>query len=166
MSAPFPIQSKDTLLRCAHETTGVDMCVSPERFILLDTQVSSSPESMRAIIFAQALKKNKNQQHKQQPLLSPSLMFQMLLNDYPLPSDVTSHENFQEIQSIQLAVLMFSVCHVVIVLHEWLADVNFWKFLRTVEMLKYRIPDVASPTVTLSEDHSEQTEYYPDLGMI
>lgn len=88
----------------------------------------------------------------------------MLDGDYPLPAEVSSHENLQELQSLQLAVLLFSICHVVVVAHDWAADVDLWKFVRSVEMLKYRIPDVAAHMATLPDDHTEQNEYYPDIG--
>lgn len=135
---PFATQSQETALRCGHETVGVDMCVSPDRVIVLDTQ----------------------------PVLSPSILFQMLDGDYPLPADVSSHENLQELQSLQLAVLLFSICHVVVVAHDWAADVDLWKFVRSVEMLKYRIPDVAAHMATLPDDHTEQNEYYPDIVFV
>jgi len=40
---------------------------------------------------------------------------------------------------------------------------NFWKFVRSVEMLKFRIPDVAAPNLALSSDHDRHSEYYPDV---
>jgi len=57
---------------------------------------------------------------------------------------------------------MFSICHVVIIVSENI-DLHFWKFIRTVEMLKYRIPNIASPNLSLSSDHDENSEYYPDI---
>jgi protein SMG9 len=86
----------------------------------------------------------------------------MLDSDHPLPADISSHENLQELQSLQLAVFLFSICNVVVVMHDWAADVDLWKFIRSVEMLKYRIPDVAAHMATLPDDHTEQNEYYPD----
>jgi len=61
---------------------------------------------------------------------------------------------------------MFSVCQVVIVVQDWLTDIDLWKFVRTVEMLKYRIPDIASHMSTLPDDHTEQNEYYPDTVFV
>ena len=35
---PFPIESADTCMECAHQTVGVDMHVTADRVILLDCQ--------------------------------------------------------------------------------------------------------------------------------
>ena len=137
------------------------MCISPERFILLDTQVD---------LFVQSFVKYESESlifdiTPSQPVLSPSVLMQMMRNDQPLSSDMSSHENLQELQSLQLAVFMLSVCHVVIIATD-AVDINFWKFFRTVEMLKYRIPDVAAPNGIVADDHNADTEYYPDVGTI
>jgi len=140
---------------------GVDMCVSPERVILLDTQVCTATQLFISFLCTLFLTCEPNRQ----PILSPSILFQMLDNDYPLPADISSYENLQDLQSLQLAVLIFSICHIVILVHDWTLDIDLWKFIRSVEMLKYRIPDVAAHMATLPDDHTEQTEYYPEMSM-
>ena len=53
---------------------GVDLLVTAERLLLLDTQ----------------------------PLLSPSVMLDLVRRDSPLPADVQSHENLMELHSLRL----------------------------------------------------------------
>eukprot|EP00005_Dracoamoeba_jomungandri_P004270 CAMPEP_0174259672 /NCGR_PEP_ID=MMETSP0439-20130205/8481_1 /TAXON_ID=0 /ORGANISM="Stereomyxa ramosa, Strain Chinc5" /LENGTH=226 /DNA_ID=CAMNT_0015343659 /DNA_START=154 /DNA_END=835 /DNA_ORIENTATION=- len=132
--APFATQSEETYYQGTHETVGIDLTVTSDRFIFLDSQA----------------------------VLSASILAATMKSELPLPPDVISYENLQEVQSIKLAALMFSICHVVIIVSENI-DLHFWKFIRTVEMLKYRIPNIASPNLSLSSDHDENSEYYPDI---
>jgi len=82
--APFLSASLDARLRAEHGTVGIDVAVTPERLILLDTQ----------------------------PLLSASVLLAM--QGSALPPNAQSHENLHEVQALQLAMLVLSVCHVVV----------------------------------------------------
>ena len=44
--APFAPQDEETVLNAAHQTTGIDLLVTPERLLLLDTQPLLSPSIM------------------------------------------------------------------------------------------------------------------------
>ena len=80
---PFPPQSIEVVLGAAHQTVGVDVMLTPERLILLDTQ----------------------------PLLSPSVLLEMQRQQPPLPAEAQTYENLQELFSLRLSMLMLSVCH-------------------------------------------------------
>jgi len=136
---PFLPQTDESQYFAKHQTVGVDICITPDRLILLDTQ----------------------------PILSSSILTQMIKNEnkIPLTSDIVSYEHLNELQSIQLGVFILSVCHVVLIVQDFSTDLDLFKFTRTIEMLKYGIPDV-SITSTLSEGQSVETEYFPDIVFV
>ncbi len=110
------------------------MAVSAERVILLDSQVRGTRGMLSA-----------------QPVLSSGVLDKQIRNDTPLPDNVTTHEEATEVQSIQvgaqerrsrparcvallivqLAMFLFSVCHVVVVVQDSLPDAPFWKYALT-----------------------------------
>ena len=93
----FPVQSKEHLLFSQHCTTGVDISVTPERIILLDTQA----------------------------LFSPSALAELYKTEPPLPSECSSYEHMHELQSLQLAIFLLSVCHMVIAVQD--GNIIDWK---------------------------------------
>lgn len=103
----FPQQGEESVLDCTHETWGVDVHITPERVVLLDSQ----------------------------PLQSAAVLASMIREDVPLPQSSTMENTF-ELQSIQLALFMQSVCHVLIVATDWGPHVRLWKLLRTTLMLR------------------------------
>ncbi|CAG8447555.1 10767_t:CDS:2 [Acaulospora colombiana] len=84
----FSIQSVDALNFASHETMGIDIHVTSERIIILDTQ----------------------------PLFSLSVLEHAIRNDYI--SDNMSPELWLESQSLQVIVFLYSVCNVVITVTE------------------------------------------------
>ncbi|CAI2164524.1 12971_t:CDS:2 [Funneliformis geosporum] len=87
-----------------------------------------------------------------------SVLEHAIRNDY-IPENMTP-EVWLELQSLQLAVFLFSVCNVVIVVTESI-DYTTWNFLKKAEMLKYRIPEF--PTVPSLASIDNGIEYYPDI---
>ena len=85
------------------QASGVHAFVTSERTILLDVQ----------------------------PLLSSSLLDRSLAADkkHP-PSDFKYQENFVEMQSIELACLTLSICHVVIVAEDFFVDPNLFRLIQ------------------------------------
>ena len=68
--SPFPTQKIENLIECKHETSGIDIHVTPqERMIILDCQ----------------------------PLFSTSFLYQLYYKDSKLQSDTVSQENFNEL---------------------------------------------------------------------
>ncbi|CAG8438814.1 16937_t:CDS:2 [Funneliformis mosseae] len=92
------------------------------------------------------------------PISSLSVLEHAIRNDY-IPENMTP-EVWLELQSLQLAVFLFSVCNVVIVVTESI-DYSTWNFLKKAEMLKYRIPEF--PTVPSLASTDNGIEYYPDI---
>lgn len=128
----FPAQTEDHILRCAHCTTGMDIYISSNRLILLDTQ----------------------------PVLSPSLMDISVLQRKTAPIYDTTGINKSsaeyaslEIHSLQLSAFIFSVCHVVLFVQDWFIDPNLIRFIQTTEMLK--------PS-NITNRPEEYYEYFPE----
>mmetsp|Transcript_45490 Transcript_45490/g.74120 ORF Transcript_45490/g.74120 Transcript_45490/m.74120 type:complete len:427 (-) Transcript_45490:624-1904(-) len=143
---PFPIQSLDCILNGKYETTGVDITVTPDRMILLDTQA----------------------------VLSASVLAEMVRCDQTLPMEAVSFENWHELQSVQMGVFLFSVCHVVLVVQDWVGDFDMWRYVRTLEMLRscvphvaHAVPSAASPSVPVDpfavDEPDPSAEYVPDI---
>ncbi|XP_032667762.1 protein SMG9 isoform X2 [Odontomachus brunneus] len=106
----FPIQESSHHENATNCTTGIDIFVTKNRVIYLDTQpiLSISAFDNSASSFDQ--KKN--------------------------TSDFTNTETNLELQSLQFMAFLFSVCHVIIFVQDWFGDPNLVRFLQTAEMLK------------------------------
>lgn len=115
-----------------HMTNGVEMFITSERLILLDTQ----------------------------PVMSLSILDELVSNDRERrhgtgggAPDLVSGVSLHNVQSIQLCSWLLSVCHVVLVLHDQAPDLNLIKLIQTAEMLK---PQTAAPDGTDNTDFSPQ----------
>ena len=157
---PFAQQSPDVALQAAHQTCGIDLYVTGERLILLDTQ----------------------------PLLSPSVLLELQRHEGGLPSDAQSHENMMELQALRLAMLLLSSCHLIISVHDVPLDPLGLRTLRLAQMLRHRLPEIsnlalASPqaaaaaaaaaAATIGSGHDERAvepapvvEYVPRLAFL
>ncbi|XP_062499749.1 nonsense-mediated mRNA decay factor SMG9-like [Corticium candelabrum] len=102
----FKAESEETQMHASHETVGIDLIATTERILLLDTE----------------------------PIMSSSVLFQQLTKERFLPSDATLDKSI-EIQSLQVASFIMSVCHVVVVVTDNV-DQQLFRFLETAEMLK------------------------------
>lgn len=51
----FPIQSIESVAYSRHQTVGIDVFITPERTILLDTEVSRLDQSIIVLIFTLSL---------------------------------------------------------------------------------------------------------------
>ena len=77
---------------------------------------------------------------------------------------------------MQIGVLILSICHIVLIIDDTYPDLNFWKYLNTIDMLRIGIPDVSSaislsnaPSTTSSASFSAfssvtHLEYSPEIG--
>ena len=151
---PFAPQPPEAAFSATHHTVGIDMFVSPERLLLLDTQA----------------------------LLSPSVLLELQRRETSLPADVQTHENLLELQSLRLATLLLSVCHLVVCVHDVQLDPLSLRTLRVAQMLRHRLPDIshlalASPAavaaitasaaaVSADVDCSPVVEYSPRLAFV
>ncbi|XP_059066790.1 uncharacterized protein LOC131062450 isoform X2 [Cryptomeria japonica] len=115
---PFAVQSEENRAMARHCSVGIELRMSVERFILLDTQ----------------------------PVLSASVLTEMMRPDGSsaisvLGGDSLSAELAHELMGIQLGVFLASVCHVILLVTEGLHDISLWRLMLTVDMLKQGIPD-------------------------
>ncbi|XP_067666070.1 nonsense-mediated mRNA decay factor SMG9-like [Haliotis asinina] len=130
----FQPQTKEVKENGAHQTNGIDMYVTPERIIFLDTQ----------------------------PVLSASILDQMIHQDKKYPSEYTSVENCIEMQSLQMAAFLMTVCNVILVVQDWFTDVSFLRFLKNAEMLK-----PATPSGHEGSSHPEDApDYFPHVVFV
>ncbi|XP_057428715.1 uncharacterized protein LOC130722104 [Lotus japonicus] len=130
MLPPFATQSEENRAMARHCSTGIEPRISAERIILLDTQ----------------------------PVFSASVLAEMMRPDGSSTVSVLSGESMSaelahEIMGIQLAVLLASVCHILLVVSEGVHDDCMWHLMLTVDLLKHGIPD---PSL-LASSHSQSS---------
>ncbi|KAL6489390.1 hypothetical protein MHYP_G00031310 [Metynnis hypsauchen] len=130
----FRAQTQEIKERGGNQSSGIDFYITQERVIFLDTQ----------------------------PILSPSILDHLINNDRKLPPEYNLPHTYIEMQSLQIAAFLFTVCHVVIVVQDWFTDINLYRFLQTAEMLKPSTPS-ASHDSTGSSGQDDGSEYYPHL---
>lgn len=132
MLPPFGVETEETRALARHFTVGIEPRISAERIILLDTQ----------------------------PVFSPSVLAEMIRPDGSSTVPVISGESLSaelahEMMSIQLGVLLASICHIIIVVSDGVHDASMWRLLSTVDLLKHGIPDPSS--LMLSHPQSNST---------
>ena len=105
----FPVQTEDCALNATFQTSGIDMHVTDEGLVLMDTQ----------------------------PILSPAVLDQLFSKDQEanFPNFIISPVHYVEYTSLLLVLFLYSVCHVVVVVQDWMADHNVLKLLKTAEMI-------------------------------
>ncbi|XP_061163494.1 nonsense-mediated mRNA decay factor SMG9-like [Saccostrea echinata] len=123
----FPPQSRDCKELCEHQTTGINMFVTGERTIFLDSQ----------------------------PIMSPSVLDKMIRQEKKIPPEYSTAENCVEMQSLHQAAFMMSVCHIILVVQDWFTDINLIRFLQTAEMLKPSTPSSSHDSSSGSEDTND-----------
>ncbi|XP_066539516.1 nonsense-mediated mRNA decay factor SMG9 [Hoplias malabaricus] len=130
----FRAQTQEIKERGGNQSSGIDFYITQERVIFLDTQ----------------------------PILSPSILDHLINNDRKLPPEYNLPHTYVEMQSLQIAAFLFTVCHVVIAVQDWFTDINLYRFLQTAEMLKPSTPS-ASHDSSGSSGPDDGSEYYPHL---
>ncbi|KVI07535.1 protein SMG9-like [Cynara cardunculus var. scolymus] len=135
MLPPFPIEAVETKVMAKHCTVGIEPRITSERIILLDTQ----------------------------PVYSPSVLAEMIRPDGSSTISVLGGESLpaelaHELMSIQLGVLLTSICHIILVVSEGVHDNNMWHLMATVDLLKHSIPDPSS----LSLSHPQSSNLGSD----
>ncbi|CAH0392813.1 unnamed protein product [Bemisia tabaci] len=132
-----------------HGTNGVDVFVTSNRVILLDTQPILSPSVLDKLI----------QQDNKKSLGNPGPpnhnAFSSMNDRSATPTtEFGTVENAVEINSLQITGFLLSVCHTVICIQDWFFDPNVFRFLQSAEMLK-------PATTTLQDD--VMVEYFPQV---
>jgi hypothetical protein len=129
----FRPESKEVWENESYQTTGLDMAVTPERVILLDTQ----------------------------PVLSEAMLAQFSDNPSLIPSTL-SPDMYLEILSLQVALFMYTVCHVVVVVVDSMDHQDpIFKFLRTVEHMK-----MACIPHDMDNSPGDGSVYFPQLVFV
>lgn len=134
----FKPESREAILKASHQTLGVEFFVTKERIILLDTQ----------------------------PILSSSVLDDLLSHEKNLQPEYTSAENYADMQSLQLAAFLMTVCHVVLVVVDWFPDLSLMEFLKRAEMLK---PPTPSPPPSQTQDgeaSKDKEDYTPCIAFV
>lgn len=108
----FHCQGRENMERATNKTDGIDMYITEERIIFLDSQ----------------------------PILSPAVLEQCIYNDRKLSGDFNGPAAGIEMQSLQIVSFLFSVCHVVIIMQDWFGDTRLYNFLQCAEMLRLTSP--------------------------
>ncbi|KAL5823393.1 hypothetical protein ACOSQ4_021293 [Xanthoceras sorbifolium] len=127
--------AEDTRAMSRHSTCGIEPRISAERLILLDTQ----------------------------PVFSSSILAELMRPDGSstvsvLTGESLSAELAHQLMGIQLAVLLASICHILLVVSEGVHDANMWRLMSTVDLLKHGIPDPSS----LTTYHSQSSKSGPE----
>lgn len=128
-----------------HCTNGIDVLVTSTRMIILDSQPLLSASIMDRIILQNLFQEGKK--FGTGPSAGPP-------GGSGGAPDFSSTENIVEVQSLQQAAFLLSVCHIVLLVQDWTFDPNVVRFLQTAEMLKPSTP-------TTSDD--EIIEYFPHV---
>jgi len=132
----FRPQGFEAKERGCHMTNGVEMFITAERLILLDTQ----------------------------PVMSLSVLDELVQNDRDRrhgtgggAPDLASGLSLHQIQSLQLCAWLMSVCHVLLVLHDQAPDLNLIRLLTQAEMLK---PQTQAP------DGTDNCDFSPEIVFV
>ncbi|XP_056001838.1 nonsense-mediated mRNA decay factor SMG9-like isoform X2 [Ostrea edulis] len=123
----FPPQNRECKELCEHQTSGINMFVTGERTIFLDTQ----------------------------PVLSPSVLDKIIRQEKKIPPEYSTAENCVEMQSLHQAAFLMSVCHIILVVQDWFSDINLIRFLQTAEMLKPSTPSSSHDSSSGSEETND-----------
>ncbi|KAG0492045.1 hypothetical protein HPP92_005126 [Vanilla planifolia] len=135
MLPPFSTQTDEIRALAKHLTTGVELRVSSERLILLDTQ----------------------------PIFSSSVLVDMMRPDGSstisvLNGEYLSADLAHELMGIQLGVFLASVCNILLVVSEGINDFSVWQLMHTVDLLKHNVPDPS----TLAFSHAQGSISVPE----
>uniref|UniRef100_A0A8C3Y567 Nonsense-mediated mRNA decay factor SMG9 n=1 Tax=Catharus ustulatus TaxID=91951 RepID=A0A8C3Y567_CATUS len=132
----FRPQPPELRERGGAQTGGIDLFVTQERVLFLDSQ----------------------------PILSPAHLDHLINNDRKLPPEFALPHAYVETQSLQIAAFLFTVCHVVLLVQDWFTDLGLYRFLQTAEMVKPPTPSPSHDGAASGAE--EPSEYYPHLVFV
>ncbi|XP_030825947.1 protein SMG9 isoform X2 [Camarhynchus parvulus] len=132
----FRPQPPELRERGGAQTGGIDLFITQERVLFLDTQ----------------------------PILSPAHLDHLINNDRKLPPEFALPHAYVETQSLQIAAFLFTVCHVVLLVQDWFTDLGLYRFLQTAEMVKPPTPSRSHDSSGAGPE--EPSEYYPHLVFV
>lgn len=132
----FRPQTKEVRDVGGHQTLGIDMFVTSERIMFLDSQA----------------------------VMSASILDHMVHHDKKFATEYSSAENCLEMQSLMVATFLMTVCNVVLVVMEWFVDFDLLQFIQTAEMLKPSTPSSGHDIGSASDD--SQSEHFPHIVFV
>lgn len=142
---PFKKGTKTSLI----ETMGVDIAISVGN--------SNTPNSLNTPVILL----------DSGPIFSSSLL-SSLKNS--VDSETNNYEDMIRLSSLQIGLFLLSSCHIVLVVDDNCANFTTWEHIKTLEMLKWQIPDISEAVTTqiipqLKESISSclNPEFYSDF---
>ncbi|XP_034256088.1 protein SMG9-like isoform X1 [Thrips palmi] len=152
----FKPQDYEQAINATHCTSGVDLYVTTNRMLLLDTQPLMSASVFERISDLDGSSSSSVPSTKKYPGSSaPSSSSGPSIGDVGL---LTNMDGALEIHSLQMAAFVLSVCHVVILVQDWFFDPDMIRLIQSAEMLK-------PPTPTTAADET-LVEYFPHLFLL
>lgn len=116
----FKPQEYEHEVTATHCTTGIDLYVTPNRMLLLDTQpVMSASVFERISNLDTTANTSVTNPKKYQGTSVPSSSSGTSIGDVGL---LTNMDGALEMHSLQMAAFLLSVCHVVILVQDWFFD--------------------------------------------
>ncbi|XP_049850684.1 nonsense-mediated mRNA decay factor SMG9-like [Schistocerca gregaria] len=164
---PFKIATHKTLLSSQHQTTGVDMAIgcftgNSGAVSTHSSNLISSSGGERLLLL------------DVQPFPTATMLANLKRSEPQLISDTKTYEHMLHLSSIHLGLFLLSACHILLVVDDRTTAISNWKYLRTLEMLKWMLPDVSeigsfpSPSVYVPKlkqnlDNSSPLERYSSM---
>lgn len=152
----FKPQDYDQAVGASHCTSGIDLYVTANRMLLLDTQPLMSASVFERISNLDVSSSTATPGTKKYAGTSAASS-----SSGPGLGDVgllTNMDGALEIHSLQMAAFLLSVCHVVILVQDWFFDPDIIRLIQSAEMLK-------PPTPTTAADET-LVEYFPHLFLL
>lgn len=122
----FKCQEYEHEITAAHCTSGIDLYVTPNRMLLLDTQpVMSASVYERISNLDLSSNTTITNAKKYQGTSVPSSSTGASIGDVGL---LTNMDGALEIHSLQMAAFVLSVCHIVILVQDWFFDPDIIRY--------------------------------------
>ena len=122
----FKPKDYEHAVSATHCTSGIDLYVTPNRMLLLDTQPIMSASVFERISNLDVSSNTSTSNTKKYPSTStPSSSSGPNIGDVGL---LTNMDGALEIYSLQMAAFILSVCHVVILVQDWFFDPDMIRY--------------------------------------
>ncbi|KAK9730356.1 hypothetical protein QE152_g15279 [Popillia japonica] len=138
---PFVQQTPKDVEANINTTYGIDFYITENRMMLLDCQPFISSSTLDELMRSESKRSNVNCQ----PFISSSTLDELMRSESKRSNVISEFlplENSCEIQGLQHAAFLLSVCHIIILVQDYFFDSNVIRFLQTAEMLK---PTISNP---------------------
>ncbi|EFC40330.1 predicted protein [Naegleria gruberi] len=145
----FPQEDLECFLDCKYKTSGIDIYRTSEQQIFIDTQPLFSSQI----------------QHSFNGMSMNSLMKPFETSVEAV--SIAALESFIDITSLQIALFVFSVCHVVLVVVDHQADsleqFKMYQFIQTIRMLQQGVPTISQCGKSSSQQKPTLEGHVPEV---